>query len=114
MTESDTVGVLIDAAISAQVQSSETPDVLQARLLELKERLVKDYAEAYAQVTSKCLPDDNPPKQAGLDMELVSGFLDDMNVFEQKMNVRVMESGILAGIQVCGVCRGLPSILRCL
>jgi hypothetical protein len=104
MTQGDTVGVLIEAAISAQVQSSETPDARRAGLLEVKERLVNGYAEAYAQVTSEHLPEGSLPRQTGLDMELVSGFLDDMNAFEQKMNARVVESGILAGLQVCNYC----------
>lgn len=102
ITQGDTVGALIDAAISAQAQSSEDPDARRTCLLEVKRHLVQGYAEAYAKVVSQHVPEGAQNKQMGLDMELVSGFLDDMNNFEKRMNVKVINSGLLAGIQVSG------------
>lgn len=99
LTRGDTVGVLIDAAISAQARNSDAPDERRAGLRALKESLVQGYVEAFQGVISRHLPEGALARAQGLDMEVASGFLDDMNDFEARMNTRVVESGILAGIQ---------------
>lgn len=99
LTRGDTVGVLIDAAISAQARNSAAPDERRAGLRALKERLVQGYVEAFQGVIARHLPEGALARAQGLDMEVASGFLDDMNDFEQRMNTRVVDSGILAGIQ---------------
>lgn len=60
-----------------------------------------EYVEAFQALTERHLPQRNmPAKDTVLDMELASGFLDDLNDFEQRMNAKVMESSILSGLQV--------------
>lgn len=104
ITQGDTVGTLIDAAIEAQARGDVTPQDQQGRrsaLHSTKDRLVAEYVEAFQALTQRHLPQRNlPTKDTGLNMELASGFLDDLNVFEQRMNAKVVESSILSGLQV--------------
>jgi hypothetical protein len=103
VTQGDTIGALIDAAIKAQARDVTDPDAYQQRLSglkRLKERLVGEYVESFQSVIARHLPGQRLPQERGLNLEVASGFLDDINDFEQRMNAKVMESGILAGLQV--------------
>lgn len=105
ITEGDTIGTLIDASIEAQARGDSTSQGQQNRrsaLHSTKDRLVAEYVEAFQALTERHLPQRNmPAKDTGLNMELASGFLDDLNDFEQRMNAKVVESSILSGLQVC-------------
>lgn len=98
------MGTLIDAAIEAQARGDVTPQDQQSRRSALhssKDRLVAEYVEAFQALTQRHLPQRNmPTKDTGLNMELASGFLDDLNDFEQRMNAKVVESSLLSGLQV--------------
>lgn len=59
-----------------------------------------EYVESFRTVIERHLPQGGLARERGLDMEVASGFLDDMNEFEQRMNAKVMQSGILSGLQV--------------
>lgn len=103
ITDGDTIGLLINAAIQAQSRgeptSQETHDRDQG-LRALKNRLVAEYVEAFQILVERHLPENIHRKDSGLNMEHVSGFLDDLNDFEIRMNTKVTDSGILAGLQV--------------
>ena len=165
LTDGDTIGPLVDAAIAAQARDVAEPAHQQQRLEglnELKDRLVSEYSAAAKTVMARHLPlehiSDDPASSAShghegrhgadggaeegapqaasaraqsqaaagsaatlsgaptgvatratsgggggnvVNMEMVSGFLEEMNVFEQRMNAKVVQSGILAGLQVC-------------
>lgn len=103
ITDGDTIGLLINAAIRAQSRGEPTSQETQEReeaLRELKNRLVAEYVEAFQVLVERHLPENTHRKDTGLNMEHVSGFLDDLNDFEIRMNTKVTDSGILAGLQV--------------
>jgi hypothetical protein len=103
ITDGDTIGLLINAAIQAQSRGEPTTQETQERqeaLRALKNRLVSEYVEAFQVLVERHLPENSLRKDTGLNMEHVSGFLDDLNDFETRMNTKVIDSGILAGLQV--------------
>jgi hypothetical protein len=103
VTEGDTIGALINAAIQAQSRlepSAQEAEERREALGALKDRLVAEYVEAFQSLVERHLPEQTHGKDTGLNMEHVSGFLDDLNDFEIRMNAKVIDSGILSGLQV--------------
>lgn len=102
LTQGDTIGTLIDAAIAAQARDVADGDehaARRAQLAALKARLVSEYVDAFQGILARHLPPQGLARERGLDMEVASGFLDALDDFEQRMTAKVADSGILAGLQ---------------
>jgi phosphoserine phosphatase len=116
LTQGDTVGTLIDAAIAAQARDVADAAEHEERVSDLralKTRLVREYVDAFEAVIDRHLPREGLARERGLDMEVASGFLDDMNDFEQRMNTKIIQSGILTGLQVCTPAPPTETVRHC-